>query len=415
MKTNRVAITGMGVISPLGRHLDEVWNNLVAGSSGITTVEGFDLSGQCVQIGGEVKNFVLDDNLMKLKDQSRYDRFIHFSLHATRDALSQAGITIGENYAPERVGSIIGVGMGGLPYVEKSYERFLEKGQRGVSPFFVPAIIPNMTTGLMSLAFGFKGPHFSVSSACASAGHALSLAYNEIFWGKQDIMISGGSESVLSNLPYGGFTNMKALSRGPGNPSEVCRPFDKDRSGLVMAEGAGILILENYEMALSRKAMIFAELVGHGASGDAHHITAPHPKGEGAISCMKLALTHAQISPEQVDYINAHGTSTLVGDACEILAIKEVFRDHAKHIKVSSTKSMTGHLLGAAGGIESIACVQALHTGILPPTINLDNLDSSCEGVDHVAKTSQKAPIQYALNNSFGFGGTNSSVLFKKV
>ena len=407
----KVAITGMGAICSLGHNVEDIWKKIIAGESGIFPIE----EAPCIGIGGQIKDFSLDTSLMDERDQPRYDRFIHFSLHATSEALKQAGLvdSTKRHYPPERIGAIIGVGMGGLPYVEKSYDLFLRKGYKRVSPFFIPSIIPNMSSGLLGTVFHLKGVNFTVSSACASAGHALSQAFTEVALGRQDVMVSGGTESVLSSLPFSGFANMKALSRNVEDPAKASRPFDKGRDGFIMSEGAGILILEDYDKAKTRGAKIFAQLIGYGSTCDAHHITAPHPRGEGALQCMQQALESASVSPEAVDYINAHGTSTPLGDAVEIQAVREVFGKHAPKIKLSSTKSMTGHCLGATGGLESIFCIKSLCTGIIPPTINLRNLDESCEGVDHTANTAQEFTFKYALSNSFGFGGTNSSLLFK--
>ncbi len=410
MKIKKVAVTGMGAICSLGHHLEDIWKKIVAGKSGIFPIE----KAPCIGIGGQVQDFSLDTAIMEAKDQPRYDRFLHFSLHATNEALKQAGLDSRKDYPPERMGAIIGVGMGGLPYIEKNYERFLHKGSKKVSPFFIPSTIPSMASGILGTTFDLKGINFTVSSACASAAHALSQAFTEIALQRQDVMVSGGCESVFSALPFSAFTNMKALSRNVEDPTKASRPFDRDRDGFIMSEGAGILILEDYDKARARGAKIFAQLVGHGSTCDAHHITAPHPRGEGALRCMKQALESASISAEAVGHINAHGTSTPLGDAIEIKAVREVFGKHALKIKLSSTKSMIGHCLGAAGGLESIFCIKSLCTGIIPPTINLQNLDENCEGVDHVANTAQKSSFEYALNNSFGFGGTNSSLIFKK-
>ena len=408
---NRVAVTGMGIICSSGFRLEEAWNNIATGKSAIGTVA---LEGFPPLIGGKVTDFTLDEKLMDAKNQKRYDRFLHFALHASDEAIGQSGFIVGEDYPAENVGVVLGVGMGGFPHIESNYESLISKGFRRVSPFFIPSVIPNMAPGLIALSFGFKGINFSISSACASAGHAIGTAACEIMIGRHDVVISGGSESTLSQLPYGGFTNMKALSKETQQPRRASRPFDRARDGFVMGEGAGIVVLENYEKAKTRGATILAELVGYGFSEDAYHVTAPHPDGEGAARCMSLALKAASIDPRQVGYLNAHGTSTPVGDASEIKAVRDVFTTHAPKLAVSSTKSMTGHLLGAAGGIESIFCIQALRTGDLPPTINLDDPDDECGGVDHVAHSSLKRDTEYALNNSFGFGGTNASLVFKR-
>jgi len=410
----RVAITGMGAICGLGHSLQEIWKNALAGKSGISTIEIADIEKLPIKIAGEIKNFTMAEHILEAKEISRYDRFIHLALHSAYEAINHAGgDEFKKYYQPDRIGTIIGVGMGGLPEIERSYGTFLEKGARRVSPFFIPAIIPNMVPGLISIQHNLKGVNYHISSACASAAHAISAAAFEIMAGRQDAVVTGGSESVICYLPISGFASMKALSKRTDDPTKASRPFDKDRDGFVMGEGAGIIVLENLEMAKARGATIYAEVVGHGASSDAYHITAPHPEGEGAARCMKSALASAGISAEAMDYINAHGTSTPLGDLGETKAIKNTFGDHAKKLAVSSTKSMTGHLLGAAGGIESIFCAMALHDGILPPTINLDNQDPECD-LDYVPHTARKKNFEYALNNSFGFGGTNSCLILKK-
>ncbi len=412
--TNRVAITGMGVVSALGHSLNETWKNLIEGRPGISLIENSpcDIEQIPIKIAGEVKNFSLPEECLPEKEWSRYDRFIHFALKAGHEAFENAGLKNGSPYPSAKMGSILGVGMGGMPMMELNYRNFMEKGPRRVSPFFVPGIIPNMAPGLLSLQLGLQGVNYSISSACASGAHAISNAAYEIMSGRQDLVITGGAESVLSNLTISGFSNMKALSK-TGEPAKASRPFDKDRNGFVIGEGAGVLILENLDKALARGATIYAEVVGHGTSSDAHHITAPHPEGEGAGRCMENALSDAGISPDQIGYINAHGTSTPLGDAAEVKAIKRTFGNHTDNIYVSSTKSMIGHLLGAAGGVESIFCAMALHEGIIPPTINLDQVDEDCK-LNHVANTAKKVQLEYALNNSFGFGGTNSSLILKR-
>ncbi len=413
--TNRVAITGMGAVSALGHSLNETWKNIIEGKSGISFIENSpcEIDKMPIKIAGEVKNFTLPQECLPEKEWSRYDRFIHYAIKAGHEAFVNSGLKDNCPYQAEKMGSILGVGMGGLPMMESNYRNFIEKGARRVSPFFVPGIIPNMAPGLLTLQLGLKGINYSISSACASGAHAISNAAYEIMSGRQDVVISGGAESVLSNLTISGFSNMKALSKND-QPQKASRPFDKDRNGFVIGEGAGIVILENLEKAKARGATIYAEVIGHGTSSDAHHITAPHPDGEGAARCMENALDSAGIGPEKIGYINAHGTSTPLGDAAEVKAIKRTFGSHAENIYVSSTKSMIGHLLGAAGGIETIFCAMALHEGILPPTINLDHVDSDCE-LKHVANTAQKVQVDYALNNSFGFGGTNSSLILKRL
>jgi 3-oxoacyl-[acyl-carrier-protein] synthase II len=411
----RVAITGMGITCGLGHNLKEVWSNALEGKPGISLIEQLDTESLAVKIAGEVKNFKLSDDLLPEKEHARYDRFIHLGLHSTAEALKHAGLSKDDwkGYDADRVGCILGVGMGGFPIIESQHTTYMDKGPRRVSPFFIPSIIPNMASGLVSIQNDIKGINYTVASACASAAHALSMAATEIALGKQDVMVSGGTESVLSDMTISGFANMKALSRRNDDPGSASRPFDTGRDGFVMGEGAGILILEDYEMAKARGATIYAEIVGHASSSDAYHITAPHPEGEGACKCMKSSLKMAGIKPEQVGYINAHGTSTPLGDVGETKAIKKTFGEHAYNLHVSSTKSMTGHLLGAAGGIETIFCAMALHTGDLPPTINLENQDPECD-LNYIPNTSINKTVDYALNNSFGFGGTNCSLILKR-
>lgn len=412
---NRVAVTGIGAICGLGQNIDTIWANAIEGKSGVSKIENTpNIANLPVQFGGEVKNFTIAENILAAKEASRYDKFIHFALHAAYEAMKNAGLLNNKFYAPERMGSIMGVGMGGFPFIEDTHKTYLEKGSRRVSPFFIPGIIPNMAPGMATLVFNLKGVNYSISSACASAGHALSAAAFEIMLGRQDVMVTGGAESVLSDLTISGFSNMKALSKRSEEPTKASRPWDKDRDGFVLGEGSGILILENLEKAKARGATILAEVVGHGSTSDAFHITAPHEEGEGAGRCMKQALEQAGIAPEAIGYINAHGTSTPLGDLAETKAVKNTFKEHAYKLNVSSTKSMTGHLLGAAGGIESIFCVMALHKGIIPPTINLDNQDPECD-LNYTANVAKKIQVEYALNNSFGFGGTNSSLIFKHV
>lgn len=413
MKLNRVAVTGMGAICGLGNSLDEVWANALAGKSGITTLQNQNTEGWGVTFGGEVKNFKLDPVLMDPKDQERFDLFNQYALHATAEAVKQSNL-LEAKYNPAKIGIIFGTGLGGFPHIEANHKAFLEKGPRRVSPFFIPSVIPNMPEGLISIHYGFQGVNFAVASACASSAHALELAATEIMLGRQDAMITGGTEAVITGYTIAGFNNMKALSRRNEEPSRASRPYDVDRDGFVMGEGAGIIVLENYDKAVARGAKIIAEVVGFGASSDAHHFTAPHPEGLGALICMNQALELSGIPKEEIGYINAHGTSTPLGDVAETGAIKKAFGDHAYKLAVSSTKSMTGHLLGAAGGLESIFCIKALETGILPPTINLETQDPACD-LYYVPNKSEKRDIKYALNNSFGFGGTNSSTIFKKA
>lgn len=413
MKVNRVAVTGMGAICGLGNSLDEVWENALLGKSGVTKIERQNTENWPVTFAGEVKNFQLDPSLMELKDQERFDLFNQYALHATNEAVKMAGL-MESGYDFSKIGTIFGTGLGGFPHIEANHKIFLEKGARRVSPFFIPSVIPNMAEGLVTMHFGFKGINFAVASACASSAHAIGLAATEIMMGRQDAMVTGGTEAVVTGYTIAGFASMKALSKRNDDPSTASRPYDVDRDGFVMGEGAGILILENYDKAVARGAKILAEVVGFGASSDAYHITAPHPEGLGALQCMQQTLDLSGVAKEEVGYINAHGTSTPLGDVAETEAIKKVFGKHAYDLAVSSTKSMTGHLLGAAGGLESIFCIKALMHGTLPPTINIFNQDPNCD-LNYVPNKPQTKDIKYALNNSFGFGGTNSSTLFKKA
>lgn len=412
MKLQRVAITGMGAICGLGNNLADVWSNALEGKSGVSQIQRNDTTNWPVTFGGEVKNFKLNEELMSLKDQERFDLFNQFALHATDEALKQSGL-LNADYPKTKIGMVFGTGLGGFPDIERHHQIYLEKGAKRVSPFFIPSVIPNMAPGLISIHWGFMGVSFSIASACASSAHAIGMAATEIMLGRQDAMVTGGTEAVMTGYTYAGFSSMKALSRRNEEPHRASRPFDKDRDGFVMGEGAGVLILENLEKAKARGAHIIAEVVGIGASSDAYHYTAPHPEGLGAIECMNQALESAGIDKSEIGYINAHGTSTPLGDIAETNSIKKVFGESAYTLSVSSTKSMTGHLLGAAGGLESIFCIKALETGMLPPTINLENQDQACD-LDYVANKASRKNILYALNNSFGFGSTNSSTIFKK-
>ena len=413
-KLNRVAITGMGMINGLGHNLKEVWANALEGKSGVSLIEQMDTELLTTKFAGEVKNFELSADILDAKEAAKYDRFIHFAMHSTHEALSDAGLLEDRPYDMHRMGCILGVGIGGFPEIEKTAKTMFDKGPRRVSPFFIPAIIPNMPSGVVTIRYNLGGLNYAIASACASAAHALTAASYEIMFGRQDMMVSGGAEAVVCSLTMAGFGNMKALSKRNDDPATASRPYDADRDGFVLGEGAGILILENYDKAVARGAKIYAEIVGHGATSDAHHITAPHPEGDGASRSMKMAIDDAGVDVSVVGYVNSHGTSTPLGDIGELRAIKKTFGDHAYKLNVSSTKSMTGHLLGAAGGIETIFCAMALHTGMIPPTINVQNLDPECD-LDITANKAVKKDIKYALNNSFGFGGTNSSLLLKKV
>lgn len=406
----RVVVTGIGCVSPLGIGVDETWKGIVEGRSGITRITKFDASNLPSQIAGEVKNFKPQD-FMPEKLVSRVDTFIQYAIASARMALEDANLVDVE--LGERAGVIIGVGMGGVGQVEH-YTRILdERGYKRVTPFFIPMIIPNMAAGQVAILFGAKGPNLAVCTACAAGNHAIGEAYRMIKNGLIDIAICGGTESLITPLTVAGFSVMKALSTRNDEPEKASRPFDAKRDGFVIAEGSGILILEELTHAQKRGAKVYAELIGYGATCDAYHMTAPSPDGEGAETCMKLALEDANIAPNEVDYINAHGTSTPLNDVAETKAIKKVFGEHAHKLMVSSTKSMTGHLLGGAGGLEAVITVKALETGIVPPTINLEEPDPECD-LDYVPNQARRANIKVAMSNAFGFGGTNACLVFKK-
>ncbi|HEY5513291.1 MAG TPA: beta-ketoacyl-ACP synthase II [Geomonas sp.] len=408
----RVVVTGVGVVSPLGCGNAKNWEALIAGKSGIGPITRFDASDLPVKIAGEVKDFVAE-NFIDKKEIKKMDLFIQYSLAAAHYAMEDSGLVINEENA-ERVGVLVGAGLGGLPAIERYHSAMLEGGYKKISPFFIPMLIINLAPGHISIKYGAKGPNLSSVSACATGTNSIGDAYHMIKRGDADAMIAGGTESTVTPLGIGGFSVMKALSTNNENPAAASRPFDKDRDGFVLSEGAGIVVLEEYEAAKARGAKIYGEVVGYGLSGDAYHLTTPAPNGEGAARCIKMALTTAKVNPEQVDYINAHGTSTHFNDLYETMAIRSVFGPHADKLMVSSTKSMTGHLLGASGGIEAIFTLMAMQTSVVPPTINYDTPDPEC-GLDYVPNTARDAKVEYAMSNSFGFGGTNASLLFKKV
>ena len=419
LEMNRVVVTGLGAICGPGHNVKEVWKNAIEGRSCISRVSYPDPEDLTIKIGGEIKNFELSPNILPPGEAVRYDRFIHLALAAGVEAFRHAGLgekagEQGDFYLSSRMGVILGVGLGGLRNVEYQYEILKSKGPKRVSPFLIPSIIPNMAAGMVSIELSLEGISYTVSSACASSNHALYQAFFEIQQGRQDVVISGGVESTMCHLPFAGFNNMKALSKRNDSPEQASRPFDVDRDGFVMGEGAGVLVLENATKAKERGATIYAELLSCGVSSDAHHIVNPRPDVKGAVACMNQAIAAGNVAKSDIDYVNAHGTSTPQGDVAETRALREVFGDHAEHLAVSSTKSMTGHLLGAAGGLESVFCVKAIESGIIPPTINLDRQDSECD-LFYVPHKSIKKEIKYALNNSFGFGGANASVIFKRV
>ncbi len=407
----RVVVTGMGMISPLGIGLEKNWEALCRGESGIGRITRFDPSDMSSQIAGEVKDFD-PANYIEQKEIKKMDTFIHYALAAAQMAMDDAGLKVEAENA-ERIGVLVGTGIGGLPAIEYYHTRLLEKGSKRISPFFIPMVIANLPSGQIAIRFGAKGPNSAVATACASGSHAIGDAFKIIQRGDADAMIAGGTEATISPLGIGGFCAMKALSARNDEPQKASRPFDLQRDGFVMGEGAGIVILEELGSAIRREAKIHGEVIGYGMSGDAFHITAPCPDGDGAVRCMRMAIQNAGISPADVNYINAHGTSTKFNDEFETMAIKKVFGDLAYRIPISSTKSMTGHLLGAAGGIEAIISILTIERGIIPPTINYECPDPECD-LDYVPNKARKATVDVALSNSFGFGGTNACLLFKR-
>jgi 3-oxoacyl-[acyl-carrier-protein] synthase II len=412
MSHRRVVVTGLGIVSPLGNDLASNWDAIVHGRSGIGSVSTFDVSAFATRIAGEVKDF--DPSLwISPKELKKMDPFIHYGVAATMMAIEDSGLTIDESNV-ERIGTIIGSGIGGILGIEEQTIRFHEGGPRKVSPFYVPSTIINMLPGQITLMTGIKGPNFSAVSACASSNHSIGMAMRMIQYGDADAMLAGGAERGSTPTAMAGFCSMKAMSTRNDDPTRASRPWDKDRDGFVLGDGAGMLVLEEYERAKARGARIYCELVGFGASSDAFHMTAPSENGEGPARCMAAALKDAGVNPEQVGYLNAHGTSTPLGDLAETLSIKTAFGDHARKLMVSSTKSMTGHLLGAAGGVEAVYSVKALETGIVPPTINLENPSEGCD-LDYVPNVAREAKIDVAMSNGFGFGGTNATLVFRRI
>ena len=411
MSKRRVVVTGLGMLSPVGNTVDSTWKNILAGKSGIAPIQSFDASAFTTQFAGEVKDFDVEQYIPK-KETKKMDRFIQLGIAAGKQALIDSELKITEQNAA-RVGVAIGSGIGGLGLIEENHQKMMDSGPRKISPFFVPATITNMISGFFSIFEGLKGPNINVVTACTTGVHNIGIAARMIAYGDADAMIAGGAESTICGLGIGGFNAARALSTRNDSPQTASRPWDKDRDGFVMGEGAGVVMLEDYDSAIARGASIYAELVGFGMSGDAYHMTSPPPDGEGAAAAMVNAITDAKIDNHQIGYINAHGTSTPAGDIAEVAAIKNVFGPHAEQLLVSSTKSMIGHLLGAAGSVEAIFTILALRDQIAPPTINLDNPSEGCD-LDFVAHTARKITMQYALCNSFGFGGTNGSLLFKK-
>lgn len=413
MSRRRVVVTGLGVVSPVGNTVPEAWANLTAGRSGIAPITHFDASALTTRFAGEVKNFNIEP-YVSAKEARHMDRFIHYGMAAAIQAVQDAGLDTGDALSEEqaeRIGTLIGSGIGGLPVIEATHQEYLERGARRISPFFVPASIINMVSGHVSIRFGFTGPNLAIATACTTGLHCIGDAGRLIEYGDVDVMVAGSSESQITPLGVGGFASARALSTRNDDPSAASRPWDRDRDGFVLGEGAGVLVLEEYEHAKRRGARIYAELAGFGMSSDAHHITMPNVAGPSR--SMRAALRNAQINPADVQYLNAHGTSTPPGDLNETRAIKQVFGEHAHRFVVSSTKSMTGHLLGGAGGVESVFTVLALHHQTVPPTLNLDNPDAECD-LDYCAHTARDLRIDIAVKNNFGFGGTNGTLVFRR-
>ncbi|OIP30324.1 MAG: beta-ketoacyl-[acyl-carrier-protein] synthase II [Deltaproteobacteria bacterium CG2_30_43_15] len=407
----RVVVTGLGAVTPLGIGAEKTWKALCAGKSGIGRISRFDTTNFQTKIAGEVKDFDPEDFLDK-KQVRRMDSFVHYCMAATIMAMEDSKLEVA-NQDAERIGVLIGTGLGGLPTLEKNHTLLIEGGPKKISPFFIPMMIANMAPGQIAIHFGIKGPNTCVITACAAGSHAIGDSYKVIQRGDADIMVAGGTEATITPLSIGGFNSMKAISTNNDEPEKASRPFDKNRDGFVPAEGAGTIILEELELALKRGANIYGEIVGYGLTSDAFHITAPDPQGSGAARCMKMALLDANILPSEVNYINAHGTSTPMNDTIETLAIKTVFNEYSKKIPVSSTKSMTGHLLGAAGGVEAVFTILTIRDGIIPPTINYETPDPDCD-LDYVPNVARRADVRIAISNSFGFGGTNATLVFKR-
>ncbi|MDR2017716.1 MAG: beta-ketoacyl-ACP synthase II [Syntrophobacterales bacterium] len=407
----RVVVTGVGLVTPLGSANESVWNRILKGESGVSTITRFDTSRFDTKIAGEIKDFSPEDHISH-KEIKKMDLFIQYVLVAARAAIGDAKLDMKSEDAT-RVGVVVGTGLGGLPTLEKYHTILLERGPSRISPFFIPMLIANEAPGHIAIEHGIKGPNLCVVTACATGAHSIGDAFRIIQYGDADVMVAGGTEANITPLTVGGFNAMKALSRRNDEPAKASRPFERDRDGFVVAEGAGVLVLEELEHAVKRGAKIYAELAGYGYNGDAYHITAPHPDGEGFVRCMKMALKDAAASVEDVDYINAHGTSTDMNDQIETMAIKEVFKDFAYRIPVSSTKSMTGHLLGAAGAVEGVFTVLAIRDQVCPPTINYENPDPKCD-LDYVPNMARSHKIELAMSNSFGFGGTNCTLVFRR-
>ena len=411
-KQRRVVVTGLGCVSPIGNSVTDSWDALLAGRSGIATITRFDASPFSTHFAGEVKGFNVED-YMPGKEARHMDTFIHYGMAAGMQAMQDSGLQVTEENA-ERIGVIVGSGIGGLPMIEQTHTELTNRGPRRISPFFVPASIINMISGHLSIKYGLKGPNIAIVTACTTGLHCIGEAGRMIEYGDADVIIAGGAESTISPLGLGGFASARALSSRNDDPATASRPWDKDRDGFVLGEGAGVMVLEEYEHAKARGAKIYAELLGFGMSADAHHMTAPLEDGDGARRCMVAAMRNAGVNPDQVDYVNAHGTSTPLGDVAETVAIKRALGDHAKNIVVNSTKSMTGHLLGGAGGLEAVFTVLVVHNQKSPPTINIFNQDPACD-LDYCANQARDMKIDIAVKNSFGFGGTNGTLIFSRA
>ncbi len=407
----RVVITGIGLVTPVGNDKETTWESLVAGRSGVAPITRFDASQQRTRIAAEVKDFPAE-KYVSPKERKHLELLVQYGIAAAEMALDDAALTIADHEA-HRAGVITGVGMGGLPTIERYHEILLKKGPRRISPFFIPMVIPNMVSGHISMRANTKGPNLALSTACAAGTHAVGEAFHKIAYGGADIMITGGAESVICPIVVGGFAAAKALSTSNDTPETASRPFDRDRNGFIISEGAGMLILESLDHARDRGAEIYAEIVGYGLTSDAYHITAPPADGEGAARCMAMALNDGGLNPEDVDYINAHGTSTPLNDRCETAAVKTVFGDHARRLQISSTKSMIGHMLGGAGGVEAAFTALTIHSGVIPPTINYENPDPDCD-LDYVPNSARESTVRAAISNTFGFGGTNAVVAMKR-
>lgn len=412
MSKRRVVVTGLGAVAPVGLTATECWKNVLAGNSGIAPIERFDASAFATRFGGEVRGFDVEQ-IMTRKDARKMDPFIHYGIAAGLQALDDSGLEVTEENA-HRIGVAIGSGIGGINTIESNYEAYSAGGPRKISPFFVPSSIINMISGNLSIMRGIKGPNIAMVTACTTGTHSIGEAGRIIEYGDADAMVAGGAEFAISKLGLGGFCSARALSTRNDDPEAASRPWDKDRDGFVLSDGAGVILLEEYEHAKARGARIYGELIGYGMSGDAYHMTAPSEGGEGAVHCIQSAIRNAGINLDQVDYINAHGTSTPAGDVAECTAVKVALGDHAHKVAMSSTKSMTGHLLGAAGGLEAVLTLMAVYDQVAPPTINLENPDEGCD-LDFVPHTAREMKIETALSNSFGFGGTNGTVIFRRV